>query len=472
MIFLLLFSFLIPISTGLALVNLLLLHYREIKIPFLLKISLSVGLGLGFSSCLSFVWLLLFGTFNRGFVVADLIICLGTISLYSIQKKIHPQPTTPLLGSSSSVKVHWLIKLCFYVLLGYALLIFTLLFLISPHGFWDAWAVWNTRARFLFRGFEYWTDVFSPLLVNSNYPLLVPLTIARTWYYINQETQLVPGLISLLFTFSTVGLMVSAQSTLRTKTQGYLAGMVLMGTPFLIFHGVSQYSDVPLGFFYFSVIVLFYLHDQTSKPGYGLLFLAGLMAGFSGWTKNEGLLFTMSIPLARLAIPKQTLKAYSMTILFFIMGLLPVLLIILILKIKTQLAPLNFSYSHDTKDLLSMLMDLSRYFEILKAFGMNFINFGLFPKLSLIPLLCVYACLLGFSIRKNWGNIRTPLILLGLVFTGYLMVFLCITNDLAYYLRAGLDRLFLHLWPSALFIYFIIVNTPTNLEKKQQKDEG
>ncbi|MGA3086831.1 MAG: hypothetical protein ABSE95_18930 [Thermodesulfobacteriota bacterium] len=465
MIFLLLFSFLIPISTGLSLVNLLLVRYTEIKIPFLLKISLSVGLGLGFSSCLSFLWLLLFGTFNRGFVVADLIICLGTISLYAIQRRIYPQPTTPLLGSSSSVKVHWLIKLCFYVLLGYALLTFILLFLISPHGFWDAWAIWNTRARFLFRGFEYWKDAFSPLIVVSDYPLLVPLTVARSWYYIKQETQLVPGLIALLFTFSTVGLMVSAQSTFRTKTQGYLAGMILMGTPFLIFHGVSQYADVPLGFFYFSVIILFYLHDQTSNPGYGLLFLAGLMAGFSGWTKNEGLLFTLSIPLARLAVPGQTLKAYSMTMLFFIIGLSPVLLIILILK--TQLAPLNYLFSQDTQGLLPKVMDLSRYFQILKAFGINFINFGLFPKLSLIPLLGLYACLLGFSIRKNWGIIRAPLILLGLVSAGYFMVFLCTTFELTFQLRTTLGRLFLHLWPSALFIYFIIVNTPTNLEKTQ-----
>jgi hypothetical protein len=458
----LLFAFLIPISTGLALVNLLLVHYKGIKIPFLFKISLSVGLGLGFSSCLSFLWLLLFGSFNRGFVVADLIICLGTISLYAIQRRIYPQPTTPFSNSSSSVKVHWLIKSCFYVLLGYALLTFILLFLISPHGFWDAWAIWNTRARFLFRGFEYWKDAFSPLIVASDYPLLVPLTVARSWYYF-KETTLVPGLISLLFTFSTVGLMVSAQSTLRTEIQGYLAGMVLMGTPFLIFHGVSQYADVPLGFFYFSVIVLFYLYDQTSKPGYGLLFLAGLMAGFAGWTKNEGLLFTLSIPVARLAVPKQTLKDYSMTMLFFMIGLFPVLLIILIFK--TRLAPLNYLFSQDTHGLLPKLMDISRYIQILKAFGLNFINFGLFPKLSLIPVLGLYACLLGFSIRKNWGNIRAPLILLGLVSAGYFMVFLCTTWELAYYLRTVLGRLFLHLWPSALFIYFIIVNTPTFSKK-------
>ncbi|MGC1401983.1 MAG: hypothetical protein WA974_03550 [Thermodesulfobacteriota bacterium] len=463
MIFLLLFSFLIPISTGLAIVKLLLDRYPEIKTPFLLKISLSVGLGLGFFSCLSFLWLLIFGPFNRGFVVADLIICLGTISLYVIQRISYPQPATPFSNSSSSVKVHWLIKLCFYVLLGYALLTFILLFLINPHGFWDAWAIWNTRARFLFRGPEYWSDAFSPFIISPDYPLLIPLTIARSWYYIKQETQLVPGLISLLFTFSTVGLMVSAQSTLRTKTQGYLAGMVLMGTPFLVFHGVSQYADVPLGFFYFSVIVLFYLHDQTSKSGYGLLFLAGLMAGFAGWTKNEGLLFTLSIPLARLAVPKQTLKAYSMTMLFFVIGLLPVLLIILIFK--TRLAPLNYLFSQGTQGLLPKLMDLSRYFQILKAFGLNFINFGLFPKLSLIPILGLYACLLGFSIRKNWRNIRAPLILLGLVSAGYFIVFLCTTFELAFQLRTALGRLFLHLWPSALFIYFIIVNTPTFSKK-------
>ena len=238
-----------------------------------------------------------------------------------------------------------------------------------------------------------------------------------------------------------------------------------MGTPFFIFHGVSQYADVPLGFYYFSVIVLFYLHDQTSKSGYGFLLLAGLMAGFSVWTKDEGLFFTMSIPLSRWSVPKQTLKAYFITMVYFILGLLPVLLIILIFK--TQLAPLNYMFSQDAQNLLTKLIDASRYSQTLKSFGINIINFGLFPKLSLIPVLGLYACLLGFSNRGNWGNIRAPLILLSLVSFGYFMVLICTTFELVYQLRAAVDRLFLHLWPSALFIYFIIVNAPTNLEKIQ-----
>src|SRR5207237_5909321 len=33
--------------------------------------------------------------------------------------------------------------------------------LAAPHGAWDAWAIWNLRARFLFLGGVHWRDAFS-----------------------------------------------------------------------------------------------------------------------------------------------------------------------------------------------------------------------------------------------------------------------------------------------------------------------
>jgi hypothetical protein len=455
---LLLFSLFVPIFTGWALVRLLLVRRHKLEIHLLLQLSLAVGIGLGVSSCLSFLWLLLFGPLNKNTLIFESIVCISTVSFSAIQGRRN-WGKTPSSFSPSTTKAHWLIVLTFYTLLIFILTVFFLLFLINPHGRWDAWYIWNAKARFLFRGAEYWNNAFSSLLAKPDYPPLIPINVARIWYYIKKETQLIPMLISLLFTFSTIGMITSSLFTVRTRYQGYLAAIVLMGTPFFIVLGADQIADVPISFYFLTTIVLFYLYDQKPDAGYGLLIMAGLTAGLAGWTKNEGLLFIMSIPIARGAIPKQSWKTYSKTMLFFVLGLLPILFFILVFKIR--LAPTSDLLGSQGKmDLLIKFTDFHRYFQIIKAFGITFFNFGLWPKISLIPLLILYAYLLGIKVRSNWGKIVAPLISLGILSFGFFLVFFFTSYDLAWYMRTTLDRLYLQLWPSLLFIYFILVNPP------------
>jgi len=69
---------------------------------------------------------------------------------------------------------------------------------VFPHAGWDAWAIWNIRARFLFRTEPgQWTDAFADQLSYSHpdYPLLLPLSVSRAWTFIGEETVLVPILI-------------------------------------------------------------------------------------------------------------------------------------------------------------------------------------------------------------------------------------------------------------------------------------
>jgi hypothetical protein len=72
--------------------------------------------------------------------------------------------------------------------------IFLLLSAQSPHGAWDAWAIHNLHARFLFRGATHWTDVFDPELGASHpdYPLLLPAFIASEWKALGSDATGVP----------------------------------------------------------------------------------------------------------------------------------------------------------------------------------------------------------------------------------------------------------------------------------------
>lgn len=81
----------------------------------------------------------------------------------------------------------WLV---FGAVAGVAACSLALILLASPHGEWDAWSIWNLRARFLFRATEA-AAPFDPLLnwSHPNYPLLVPASIAGLWTWNGGEAQ-------------------------------------------------------------------------------------------------------------------------------------------------------------------------------------------------------------------------------------------------------------------------------------------
>ena len=121
-----------------------------------------------------------------------------------------------------------------------------LLSLRSPLGFWDAWAIWNLRARFIVRAGSDWRDAFSLSgWSHPDYPLLLPLSVARLWQYLGRESSVAPTAIAILFTFSTVALAWAALAILSKPSQATLAALLLLGTSALVMHGASQMADVP-----------------------------------------------------------------------------------------------------------------------------------------------------------------------------------------------------------------------------------
>ena len=93
------------------------------------------------------------------------------------------------------------------------------------------------------------------------------------------------------FTLAAVGLLAAGVCRLRSRSQGLLAGAVLLGTKAFVMLGAAQYADVPLAFFILASVLLLALDDAAEQSSPGLVLLAGLCAGLAAWTKNEGLLF-------------------------------------------------------------------------------------------------------------------------------------------------------------------------------------
>jgi hypothetical protein len=436
---------------------------------YVLAASLSVGFGLGMFSVVFFLCLLLGGAH---LILIDVGVC-AVLLVSFLGFRAHTPLTVPIRERSLD-QLGWLprvLTIAFAIALCAAIYSAIMRMLAYPHGEgWDAFSIWNLHARFLFRGGLNWRDGFTPLLPWSHpdYPLLLPGVAAHFWSYLGHDSPAVPAIIGLLFTFSTVGLLFSALSILRGRTAAMLAATALLATPSFIEQGTSQYADVPLSFFILATLALIGLHDDhtqddSSKRTPGLLALAGLAAACGAWTKNEGLLFLCAIvaargfTLLRGETSAENWSARLRQLAPLLVATVPALL--LIAYFKRFIAPPGDLFS-DPTTTLHKLLDPARYWAIIRWYFKGFFRFG---RWLLIPgslLLIAFYFAAGKEDRPQpRSGIRTSALALALTLAGYFAVYLITPYDIYWHLRFSLTRLFLQLWPSAIFLIFLMVKS-------------
>jgi hypothetical protein len=78
-----------------------------------------------------------------------------------------------------------------------------------------------------------------------------------------------------------------------------------------------------------------------------------------------------------------------------------------------------------------------------------------------VPLLLGALVLFGIKPdAKGLPGPRTAAWTLGLTMAGYLLIFLITPLPLEWQLNSAGGRLFLQLWPSALFVFFMVLRDP------------
>jgi hypothetical protein len=434
----------------------------------LFRSALAWGLGIGVTSSLLFLWLLLYGSFHYGFFFLEFGLLLSALIFLILRSPRQFSRPPAAVFDESDAKIEKRFRLGFFLLLLIGMVILILVSLIAPHGDWDAWAIWNNRARFIFRSGSNWRDAFSPLInwSHPDYPLLLPLTVSRCWFYLGRESLAVPVLVAIGFSFSIIALLVSSLGAIKNKSQGYLGGILLLSTPSFLTHGASQYADLPLAFFILAAIIPLYVYDHSPVKDKTGLMLGGLLAGFSAWTKNEGLLFVLILCLLR--VGRVFFRPFSgrhwAEAAFFLSGLVPPLVILILFK--TTLAPSNDLLSLTTWDLVtSHLTDPKRYLLIAKTFFTTLFFFG-DGSLPLLPFLLIYALWVGRSSSLGGLWSFAPLFLQLL---GYLLVFLLTPQDLQWHLGTSQGRLMLHLWPAFLWVLLAQLKTPEEARKRKNR---
>jgi hypothetical protein len=440
---------------------------EDILNHFGLKFCLAFGIGSGITSIVYFFHTLFWGSSLKSAIISEALLEAALVAVLFLRKsKFNLFCKKNKENTLRKNNLNRVISISFFTTVFSSIVSFVIFSLKDPHGNWDAWFIWNVHARFIYR-LNHLADFFKncPDWSHPDYPQLVSALVARSWQYIGHERLIVSIIIAMLFTFGLVFLLSSSLSIFKSKNQGYLAGMIMLSTFTFIQQGATQCADIPIAFFFLATLILLSLKDKFNENS--LLILAGIVAGISAWCKNEGLLFIISIFIARFIaiLMEKGFKNAVKEIMLFFVGLFPVLAGIIYFK---TLTPVNDLFlNQGINEIITRILTPARYTEIFSQFLITVKYY--FGRLSGLPLLVLYALLVGVNVKKEYKtSFITTIIMLCLMITGYFGIYLITPHDLHWHLSTSLYRLLLQLWPCLLLLYFIIVKTPEEVLEKRQ----
>jgi hypothetical protein len=402
---------------------------------------LALGIAIGLSSEAFFVGLMAGHPAVALFVAA-------AIFLAALYLAIRRSPRTRDAASERGLAC------AFGLLLLADLAVFVWASIRTPRGNWDAWAIWNLRAHFLYReGGAAWRDGFTDLLdwSHPDYPLLLPAFIAGAWKLLGRESRAVPVALACFFTFGSAALMAASVAMLRGVRQGLLAGIALAATPVFFIQGAMQCADVPVAFFRLATLAAMALADRSDSRG--LAMVAGASAALDAWAKNEGLLWFGAFLIALVLMGRGRLTVG------FVAGALPVLAPIVLFKARVATASDIFGAAGRV-GMMARALDPARY-SLIASEGLKHVwSFG--PLLvSPFALLGIYLAVTGLRPgNRDRMVVRAGVLALILTSVGYCAIYLLRTLDLKWLLDTSSDRLLLQVWPAVVFLVMLAARAP------------
>lgn len=453
------FSLLLPLLIGFVSMHIVFIKMENINSRFLVNLGFPIGIAI---SSLIFIFFNLLGFSSLFIFLIEILLLIWLILKVKNFKKTIDQFKWLNLNALITNPILFLAVAIYFYSWVLDAGIFFFDSIQEPHGLWDAWADWNLGAKFISRDPEGWAKSFQQMIsedFHTDYPLLQKGFIARCWIYAKTETVWVPIISAFIFTFCTIGLVASAVSYFTSKTDGLLAGLVLLCTPFFMTMGDSQYADNTVGYFFLATIVLLTL-ARTGTSNKPILFIAaGFTAGLSAWSKNEGLLFIACLFTSQLSMLFfKNYRELLVEMKYLILGLIPILFCIVYYKIV--IAPPNQIMLAQGHQTFLKLADQSRYATVYQWYVKQFSAFG---QWALNPWWLFLLGILikgGISFKQNNFAFISNFTWLLLMLIGFFLIEIITPLDLEFYLSTSLHRLFFQLFPSFIFIYFLALRKP------------
>lgn len=418
------------------------------------ELALGAGFGVGITSAVFFA-LLVVGQASPGTILASdavvLALLFGVLFFRRGRVSITARPGLPAVPRG--FRWNWLLALGLGASLSVVLAGMWAYADGNPHGLWDAWAIWNIRARFLAGPGEVWRNAISPMIsrTHPDYPLLLSGFIGRCWKVAGAYDTAVPISTAFLFFTATVALLVSCVALVRSVSAGLLAGLVLLTGATYLQQPMSQFSDVELAFYYLAALALISLAwiGEESRQRV-LLTLAGAAAASAAWTKNEGLLFLLVFAGCCAVVEWRFSgwKKAASRVLWLLLGMLPAL--ILVGGLKLLLAPVADPFvSRPIQSLSRGFARFQRVWWVVREAYKWAVGFGSGVSHPLVVLAVLIAGLRFAVPRRNAGPVLILAGTLALVFGGYCLVSVGTLTPF--------DRFYSQLWPAFLLLAFMVL---------------
>lgn len=407
-------------------------------------------LGQGLAALLAFAWLLLGGALDARAARLDALLWCAAAAW--LLRRPRPQPAPgggvgdgPSAGGGAPLARGEALSAAL-LLLGLAAAAAALwwIFEAAPHGGWDAWAIWNQRARFLSRAGPEWRAAFAPGAApgQPGYPPALPLLVARLFAFAG-EAVAAPQALAALFTLATPAALAGAVAARAGAAAGGAAGLLLLGAVRWVDLGGLQYADVPVAAFLLLGAACAGPAGRGPAPrGAGLA--AGLALGLAGLVKNEGLAGAAWLVVAwgALAVRRRGPAAAARELGALALGAAAPAAAWLAFRLLLvpEVAP---AWVSGPGEALARLGDPARWGALLGALPASLPGTAL-----LLPATLLAALLLGVSPRRlaDWPALPGALAMTA----GALAVVVLTPFDAGWMATKALWRLLLHAWPLLL----------------------
>ena len=318
-----------------------------------------------------------------------------------------------------------------------------------PLGEWDAWAMWNAKGLMLFHAPPTLASLFTGRFPHPDYPLLLPLTLARLWRYAGSAAWAVPQAVATATTLLAVLIIAGGVAALRGVAVGCVAGLLLLCSLFLIDHGGSQYADLPLIAATLAALVSLAWWLERGHPtgvGGGWLVVLGLTAGAAAWTKNEGLVTAAAIGLVvGVVAARRGRRELGRAMGAYGGGLLPFALALLLLKAGLVEGGTDLFQRLDAPTLADRAVNPARHAQIFRALRAAWWEVGDIAAVLLMVAAIVLGAGRGIASRFRAASAVAAVVVIQAA--GYLLVYLLLSERLLGHLQTSANRTLLHLWP-------------------------
>jgi hypothetical protein len=422
-------------------------------------LCMAAGLGLGLASCTFFLRLLLGGKAALVFAILESAVLVYLIA-WRIARSARRSTRPSREGALSPV-------LAILLAMGFAAsgLAYASYTRERPHGTWDAFGIWNMRAKLLYHAPSGWMEVFREpsVMPHMDYPLLLPATVARIWRGLAADSILAPAWIGFFFTYASAAVVLATLALRGKSALGVCGALVLLASGHLASFGSAQRTDVPLGFFVLCACSLALLSSPWSLRRAPWCAAFGLALSLCAWTKNEGLIAALLLcaPMAVLVVPRMGFHSGSRAVLAFLCGAAPCAAVLVLFQLR--LAPPNDLFAAGrTDELLALASDPSRYAAVVKVLWTKARIWEHGVPLCALVLAVVAVALRGKSLRtQERALLRSLTASIVLIVAAYLWVYVISPHDLDWHVETSLERLLLHIWPSSVLLALYALREPS-----------